>query len=209
MSEQQAIGLIGSVGFLVLVLASLAARRPNMSLVLRSALGWIAIAAVIAILVAFRGEIGGFVNDVGARLGFADQRTRGGALRIPASDDGHYWANVRINGVARRMLIDSGATTTSLSVATAQAAGVAVDDGGLVAVVDTANGPVEARRARIDRLEVGPIQTEDLGVLVAPNFGDVDLLGMNFLSRLDSFRTEQGVLVLEPAGTTASAEESN
>jgi aspartyl protease family protein len=107
------------------------------------------------------------------------------------------------------MLIDSGATTTSLSVATAQAAGVAIDDSGLVAVVDTANGPVEARRARIDRLEVGPIQTEDLGVLVAPNFGDVDLLGMNFLSRLGSFRTEQGVLVLEPAGTAASAEGSN
>ena len=51
--------------------------------------------------------------------------------------------------------------------------------------------------------------SEEMRQVAQSALGDVDLLGMNFLSRLGSFRTEQGVLVLEPAGTAASAEESN
>jgi aspartyl protease family protein len=35
-------------------------------------------------------------------------------------------------------------------------------------------------------------------VVVSPAFGDTDVLGMNFLSRLKSWRVEDGVLVLVP-----------
>lgn len=47
MSEQQVIGLISSVGFLILAVAALVARRPSMSLVVRSALIWAAIIGVV------------------------------------------------------------------------------------------------------------------------------------------------------------------
>ena len=40
--------------------------------------------------------------------------------------------------------------------------------------------------------------TDDLTVFVASNFGDLDVLGMNFLSRLKSWRVEGNVLILEP-----------
>jgi aspartyl protease family protein len=64
--------------------------------------------------------------------------------------------------------------------------------------VSTANGTVDARRARAERVAVGALSTEDLTVFVAPNFGDLDVLGMNFLSRLKSWRVEGNVLILEP-----------
>lgn len=47
MSEQQVMGLIGSVGFLILAIAALVARRPSMSLVIRSALIWAVIIGVV------------------------------------------------------------------------------------------------------------------------------------------------------------------
>lgn len=47
MNEHQMIGLISGVGFLVLVLSSLMARRPPMRLVVKSALAWLVIAGVL------------------------------------------------------------------------------------------------------------------------------------------------------------------
>src|SRR5436305_6164075 len=54
------------------------------------------------------------------KLGLDDQQVTGKELRIAMSGDGHFWARASINGVDRRMLIDSGATPTALSVGTAR-----------------------------------------------------------------------------------------
>jgi aspartyl protease family protein len=197
MTEGQVLALISSVAILVLVASSLVARRAEAPLMLKSALGWLAIGAVIAVGVAFRSEISWFFNDVGARLGMANQRVDGSQVRIPRSGDGHYYAMVRINGVERSMLIDTGATTTSLSMDTARAAGIELSERGPFVEVSTANGIVMARRVRIDRFQLGDLATQDLGALVAPNFGDSDVLGMNFLSRLNGWRVEGSELVLE------------
>ena len=39
----------------------------------------------------------------------------GEEVRLRMAPDGHFWADVRLDGVERRMLIDSGATITALS----------------------------------------------------------------------------------------------
>ena len=54
-------------------------------------------------------------------LGLNNQTVSGKELRVRMSPDGHFWVNARINGVSRRMLIDSGATVTALSIDTARA----------------------------------------------------------------------------------------
>src|SRR6476661_1778584 len=46
------------------------------------------------------------------RLGLDDQKVTGKAVRVSLSNDGHFWVVASINGVKRRMLIDSGATVT-------------------------------------------------------------------------------------------------
>ena len=48
-------------------------------------------------------------------LGLDDQQVVGRELRVRMSPDGHFWVNATINGVERRMLIDSGATITAIS----------------------------------------------------------------------------------------------
>nr|WP_277349271.1 TIGR02281 family clan AA aspartic protease [Sphingomonas sanguinis] len=121
-----------------------------------------------------------------------------GTARIPIGPDGHYWANVRINGIERRMMIDSGATRTALSVATARAAGIDVKESPFGSLIDTANGPVTADHATVAKLGIGSIVLNDVGADVSPAFGDQDIIGMNVLSRLRSWRVEQGVLTLNP-----------
>src|SRR3546814_5511507 len=59
-----------------------------------------------------------------ASLGLDSQQVVGKEVRIPMARDGHFWADVELNGTKRRMLVDSGATVTALSETTAAAAGV-------------------------------------------------------------------------------------
>lgn len=181
---------------LVLPLASLIARRPPIGLVLRSIVGWIVIAGVLYVAFAHRVRIGEWASDLGRRLGVEEQMVDGDTVRIRQSPDGHFWANVRLNGVERRMLIDSGATTTAISEATAHEAGIQVRRVPPV-LLNTANGVVEASRGRVETLRLGSLETRDLPVVVSPSFGQFDVIGMNFLSRLDGWRVERSTLVLQ------------
>ena len=138
-----------------------------------------------------------------ASLGLDGQEVAGEEVRIKMSPDGHFWARVELNGVERRMLVDSGATITTLSETTAAAAGV--DTGGsLVPVVlRTANGMVPARTGTVETLKLGAVTARELKVVVTPAIGELDVIGMNFLSRLASWRVEGRTLILMPEGAEA------
>ena len=112
------------------------------------------------------------------------------------SEDGHYWLRAEVNGTSARFLVDSGASLTTVGSDLAQGAGVEPEPI-RVAQVKTANGQVIMQRGRIGQLRVGPVVRDDFPVLIAPQDG-LNVLGMNFLSSLRSWRSEDGVLVLIP-----------
>lgn len=138
-----------------------------------------------------------------ARLGLDTQKVVGDEVRIPLDRDGHFWATAQVNGAERRMLIDSGATITALSPATAAAAGIESDATLVPLLMKTANGTVRAAAATVDRLEIGTIEARKLKVVIAPGLGNTDILGMNFLSQLESWRVEGRTLILVPASAPA------
>ena len=185
------------IGGLVLVLSALSARRLSFGLILRSLVSWALIILIAVLAVAHRAELAALWTQATERLGIEDQKVDGDTVRIRMSPDGHFWARVTMNGVQRRMLIDSGATITAISAETAAAADVAPGMG-IPVMIETANGTVAAKRGRIQKLSIGPLDTADLGVVISENFGKLDVLGMNFLSRLHSWRVENNTLILEP-----------
>lgn len=142
-----------------------------------------------------------------ARLGLDQQEVKGEEVRIRMSPDGHFWAQVAINGVERRMLVDSGATVTALSQRTAELASIDRSAGLLPVMMRTANGIVQAETGTVDRLSLGGIEARNLKVVVSPALGPVDILGMNFLSQLASWRVEGRTLILTPRGTAGTGED--
>lgn len=126
------------------------------------------------------------------------QSVEGNTTRIPLAPDGHFWALARVNGVPRRFLIDTGATLTTLSPATAESGQVTAMPGEDSVELKTANGTTHGSLARIDELRVGNIVARHMDVVVAPGLGDTNVLGMNFLTRLKSWRVEGKVMVLVP-----------
>lgn len=146
------------------------------------------------------------LSEFTARLGLDRQEVVGGEERIPMSRDGHFWAQATINGVERRMLIDSGATVTALSQQTADLVGVEADAGALPVMIRTANGTVAAKTGSVDSLAFGGIEASNLKVVIGAGLGNIDVLGMNFLSQLSSWRVEGKTLILSPAPSDPPSE---
>ncbi|GLT02077.1 hypothetical protein GCM10007897_34800 [Sphingobium jiangsuense] len=132
------------------------------------------------------------------RLGLDSQEVVGEEVRIAMARDGHFWAQVSVNGVERRMLVDSGATVTALSRQTAELASVERGAGLLPVAIRTANGTIPAETGTVGRLRLGSIEARDLKVVISPALGTIDILGMNFLSQLASWRVEDRTLILVP-----------
>ncbi|MES2095494.1 MAG: TIGR02281 family clan AA aspartic protease [Pseudomonadota bacterium] len=186
--------------WLVLLLPAMAlmVRRLHWSRVGIMALAWIGIFAVGLLITALVSRNDWLTSRVREVFYGRDQSVVGGEVRIPMADDGHFYARATINGYERTLLVDSGATLTSLSAATADAAKIKVDPSAPPYPIDTANGRVSAQPAMVATLKVGAITASGLKVAIAPEFGDMDVLGMNFLSKLKTWRVEGKTLILVP-----------
>lgn len=138
------------------------------------------------------------LERLGSIAGRPAQSVVGEELRVPMARDGHFWVEVSINGVPRRMMVDSGATVTAVPVETAEAARLDTQANPIPVLIRTANGTVPAQSTRADEVQLGNIVARDLGVIVSPAFGDTHVLGMNFLSRLESWRVEGRTMILKP-----------
>ncbi len=190
--------LIYAVLLLVLVASSLFARRLPIGETLKMLLSWVLIFAALFVLFTFRADLKIVWDRVATELGLGNGAQKDGTLRLPRDPNGHFSVMVRVNGNDVRFMIDSGATTTSMSLAAAKAANVDVDQSGFPVVVETANGTAEMRRARLERMTVGSIQRDDFPVLVSDTLGETNLLGMNFLDTLKGWRVEGNSLILNP-----------
>jgi aspartyl protease family protein len=158
----------------------------------------LALVALLVLVVSQRATLDPWFGDFARRLNLDRQEVVGKEVRIAMARDGHFYAQASIGGVRRRMLIDSGATVTALSPATAAAAGLKPEAGVVPVIIQTANGAIPARPVTVAELRIGNIVARNLRVVVSPAFGELNVLGMNFLSRLKSWRVEGRTLILVP-----------
>ena len=197
MTGDQTAQVIWGVMALVLVGSSLAVRRLPLGSTLKMAAGWCGIFAIVFVLFLFRGEAGEAWSRAKADILGQHATVSGNTLRIPMSDDGHFWVDAEVNGKRVEFLIDSGATTTALSSTVARDTGVEADSP-IPVILDTANGSVDAQTARIERLRVGSIVQTNARAVISASLGETNMLGMSFLSSLKSWRVEGRTLILEP-----------
>ncbi len=198
MTDSQTGQLIYALVILMMVASGLFARRLPWGQTARYVFAWIGIFAAGILLFSFRSEMGRVWRNVTAELNPNVPHSENGTVRIRRGENGHFNVTAEVNGRDVLFMVDSGATSTTLSVGAARAADVAIDETGFPVVVETANGTAEERRAQIDRFRLGSISREDLPVFVGEGLGDTNLLGMNFLDSLESWRVEGDTMILNP-----------
>lgn len=180
------------------VVAVTIARRIPVLRTLVSIAGWVVLAGLLVTVLGQREAFDPYLGRIAAALRLDGQEVVGGETRIRQSPDGHFWVRVTVGGVKQRMLVDSGATVTALSARTAAAMGLEPSTGIVPVLLTTANGTVRAQTVTVPELRLGSIVARDLSAVVSPAFGDVNVVGMNFLSRLKSWRVEDNTLILVP-----------
>lgn len=199
MNAEDGPSLVWGIIMVMLLVSSLAARRLPIGQMAKMALAWIAIFTLFFVVFSFRFEFLAIWERTKAEFdGTAAQTIVGEAVQIKRQDDGHYWVQVEVNGKDVKFLIDSGATTTAVNSATARETGIDVDVSGYPVIINTANGRITAQRGSAQSLQLGPIELKDHKVVVSESFGDTNVLGMNFLDGLSSWKVESNVMTLQP-----------
>lgn len=202
---QQPLLLIALAAILIAALGQMLARSfPMVGRFLRSA-GNLGLFAALLLTIVQAARMNSNSDFSLALAGMKEQVVEGGETRVPMDADNHFWVNATVNGVKARFLVDTGATVTALSDDTARAAGIEPSRLGRTIILRTANGEAQAKMASVEQLQFGNVDARDLDVVITPGLGDTNVIGMNLLSRLGSWRVEGRTLILVPKGDSAGA----
>lgn len=164
---------------------------------------WVLIFAVLSSVYVFKDEAQNFASRLTAGLipgrsaTIIDASGRRSTI-LYMGQNGHYQADVTINGFTVPMMIDTGATTIALSYEDADRLGLNPGSLDFTGMVMTANGPARTAYVTLPEIEVGGIRRTNLAAGIAePGKLSGSLLGMNFLSSLKSFSFSGNEMVLQ------------
>jgi aspartyl protease family protein len=115
---------------------------------------------------------------------------------LPRNDDGHFYADVTVEGATAQMLVDTGASTVALTGADAAAMGLQWDDAAVEPVARGASGLVYGVRVNLPLVQLGQLEARDVEAVVVPEGLDVSLLGQSFLSKVGRVEMAGEAMVL-------------
>jgi aspartyl protease family protein len=126
------------------------------------------------------------------------EQAGGRKVRLEGDEQGHFNAQFKVNGRSIDGMVDTGASMIAINVSTARRLGLNLGSSDFRHPVNTANGTIMGAIAALDSVQIGRIQVKGVDAMVLEDRAlSGTLVGMSFLSRLSSFRIENGVLVME------------
>lgn len=181
----------------VLVASHLFNWRGTANDAVRYTLIWGGLFLALILAYSYRNDANGVWQRVTGELNPATPLERsGGQVVLRRAEDGHFHADVAVNGSAVRMLVDTGASTIALSVDDATRIGIDVGALEFTTFVSTANGTAVAAKVRLKEVRLGSIVRRDVRATVTRNL-DGSLLGLSFLDQLSSYATQSDQLILK------------
>lgn len=122
---------------------------------------------------------------------------RPGEVRLAAGANHQFFVTASVNGRASSFLVDTGASFVALRDSDARAANLYVSWADYKHPVRTANGETKAALIEIDVIEIDKIRVEKVQAFILPDDQlGMNLLGMSFLSKLESVEARGRELVL-------------
>ena len=157
---------------------------------------WIGIALFLVAAYSQRTNFHNLWATITGELNPAAAQSAGSNVRLQTSADGHFWANVAINGQTIRMMVDTGASSIALDPADARKIGLEVDNLMFNIPISTAAGPSRAAAVKLDTVGIGSIVRDRVPAIVMQARGGVSLLGIEYLGQLSEVSAQGDTLLL-------------
>lgn len=117
------------------------------------------------------------------------------AVVLEREGDGHFYAEVKVNNMPIRMVVDTGASIIALSRDDARKAGLAVSAGMFEVVGSGASGDVHGESAKLDSVTLGHETSTEVPAIILDT-GQQSLLGQSFLQQFESVEIKGDTMVL-------------
>ncbi|MBX4953430.1 TIGR02281 family clan AA aspartic protease [Rhizobium binae] len=182
--------------------AGILGSRRSVGETMRQMMIWLVIILALVTVYLYRQEALGVGNRVLAGL------VPGRAVVVTTSEggeeiilhkllNGHFEADVNVNGQPVEMLVDTGSSMVALSHEDAERIGIDLTGLTYSMTVMTANGRSRAAPITLDQVAIGPIVRDNVAASVAEDGRlDQSLLGMSFLETLGSMQMQTDELRL-------------
>jgi aspartyl protease family protein len=183
---------------LTFLLGSLIARREMvLGKILKYLAIWSNVGLTAVILYTYRYELLDIKNRVMSEISPSSVRVaKSGQLVIRISEDGHFYANIKINEVNVRFMVDTGASDIVLSTTDAKRVGINFQKLIFDKAYQTANGKSWGATIRLKELAIGNIKFNNVPASVSDSEMGTSLLGMSFLRQFSKYEFYRDELVL-------------
>ena len=150
---------------------------------------WLTIILVVALLYNNRFLFKNFVP-------YQAYDTGNNELKITKSNDNHFYIAMNIDNKKVLFLIDTGATTTTLTLNDAKKLGIDIDRLNFNIPLNTANGVSFGASTEVYNIKIGDFTIDSMWVIVSKDLDGKSLLGMNFLNKLNGYDIRQDKMTL-------------
>lgn len=172
--------------------------KTNMRSTLAQLAIWIALFAGLILAYSYKDDFAAigqrFVQTLNSRGGVV---TGTRSVSFSKADSDHYEVTAKLDGVPITFFVDTGATSIVLTPQAAERLGYDLNALNYDIISQTANGLGRSAAIKVNEFVMGPIVMHDLSVHVNLAPMSHSLLGMEFLSRLKSMRTDGDTLTFE------------
>ncbi len=117
-------------------------------------------------------------------------------ISLTRARDGHFYADLLVNGMSVEFVIDTGASEIVLATQDAEKIGMPLDQLMYLGIAETANGEVRTAQVILDTLEFSGMRTRNVRAFVSEGQMSVSLLGMAYLRRFSRIEIIDDTLLL-------------
>lgn len=118
------------------------------------------------------------------------------AAFIEREADGHYWTRADVQGTEVKFMVDTGASIVALTYRDAQRLGLSPETLTYDSEIRTAGGVTYGAPIMLDSIRIGHVEVQGVSAVVLRSELEQSLLGMTFLSELNSYEFRRGQLII-------------
>jgi aspartyl protease family protein len=183
---------------LVALISSITLRNhQKISTLLKQFFIWLLIALFSIIIYSYRHSLYQIAQNISSELVPSEAKKIGDRkIAIKASNNGHFYVQIKINKVPIRFMVDTGASDISMTIKDAKKANINTQNLSHFKQYQTANGVITGAISNAKEVEIAGMAFKDVAVSINQSQMETSLLGMSFLRKFKKYEFYQDQLIL-------------